>query len=418
MKILIGHNTYQQAGGEDIVAAAEARLLAEHGHEVVWYRRDNDEVPPNPGLRAVVLGLRTVWASDSYRAIKDLLKRERPAVAHFHNTFPLVSPSAYFASADAGVPVVQTLHNYRLLCPSAMLFRDARPCEDCLLRAMPWPGVLHRCYRHNGLASLAVASMLSVHRALGTWKNKVNCYIAVSEFARRKFVEGGLPAGRIRVKANFVDFDPGVKSGPGGYALFIGRLSEEKGIASLMKAWRRLRTPIPLLVAGEGPLHDQIAATAAELGDNRITVVGAKHHGEIPGLMHGARFLVFPSTWYEGFPLSILEAFACGLPVVASRIGSMADTIVDGKTGLHFEAGNASDLAAKCDWAWQHPEEMQQMGRAARAEYEAKYTPEKNYEALMDIYRLVRPGAVANAHAKKRVFHHKAAEKAQDTGQV
>lgn len=390
MKILIAHNTYQQGGGEDVVAATEARLLSERGHQIIWYRRGNEELRAQGAFQTLVTGLKSVWASDSYRELAALLRGESPDVAHFHNTFPLISPAAYYACTQAGVPVVQTLHNYRLLCPGATFFRDGHICDQCLGRRTPWPGIVHRCYRKSAFASAAAAGMLTAHRWLGSWRTKVGIYIAASEFARGKFIRGGLPASRIRVKPNFVHPDPGVRCGAGKYALFVGRLCEEKGARVLLNAWRQLASPVPLIVAGDGPVREDFLPSDRELQGN-ISVLSTVSHDEVLALMRGARFLVFPSLVYEGaFPLAIVEAFACGLPVVASRLGSIEEGTTHGRNSLHFSAGNCEELAKTVVWAWQHPQKMEEFGRAARLEYEARYTADLNYEILMEIYSSVR----------------------------
>ncbi len=386
MKILIAHNSYQQPGGEDIVASAEAELLREHGHQVVWYRRHNDELRKNRGLRKLSAAINTVWATDSYREIRKLIEGERPDVAHFHNTFPLISPAAYFACANADVPVVQTLHNYRLLCPGATFFRNGKVCEECLGSRFALAGVLHRCYQGSASASGAIAAMLATHRLLGSWQSKVSCYIALSEFARNKFIQGGLPSESIRVKPNFVCPDPRPKNNGGSYALFAGRLSEEKGQGVLLEAWRQLSTPVPLLIAGEGTMRDDVASMVERFGNGTVKLLGQLVRNDIIALMKMSRFLVFPSVCYEGFPVSFAEAFACALPVIASRLGTMAEIISDGRTGLQFNPGDPEDLASRVDWAWNHPQEMESMGQAGRFEYEAKYTPQRNYETLMSIY--------------------------------
>jgi glycosyltransferase involved in cell wall biosynthesis len=387
IRILMVHNPYQQAGGEDAVVEAETQLLAEHGHAVVRYERNNDELRNGGGFQSLRAGFQAVWASWSYREVKALIAKEKPDVAHFHNTFPLISPAAYYACAEADVPVVQTLHNYRLLCPSATFLRGGKVCEACLGKSVAWPGVVHGCYRDSRAATAAVGAMLATHKAMGTWKKKVDMYIALTEFARRKFVEGGLPEERIAVKPNFLVCDPGAKRGPGDYALYVGRLSEEKGPRVLMKAWAQLGGNIRLKTAGDGPLKEELVREIRASGLSKVELPGQVRSEEIAGLLHGARFLVLPSVWYECFPMTVAEAFACGVPVIASRLGSMAEIVADGKTGLHFTAGDDADLAAKVEWAWNHPEELLRMGRAARAEYEARYQPSKNYEMLMDIYR-------------------------------
>jgi len=281
---------------------------------------------------------------------------------------------------------VQTLHNYRLWCPAAKFLRDGKVCEACLGRNA-WPGVVHACYRGSRPATAAAAAMLAVHRRMGSWQTKVDVYIALTEFTRRKFVEGGLPAERIVVKPNFVAGDLEPKTQPGGYVLFVGRLSEEKGPQLLPSAWRSMPTKIPLRIVGDGPLLETLSREVRASSLAEIELAGQRTPDEVRALMHGARFLVFPSMWYEGFPMTIAEAFAGGLPVVATRLGSMAEIVQDGVTGLHVEPGNAADLAAKVAWAWNHPEGLARMGRAARAEYEAKYQPSTNYDMLMDIYR-------------------------------
>jgi glycosyltransferase involved in cell wall biosynthesis len=386
VKILVVHNAYQQRGGEDAVVGSEVRLLEANGHAVIRYERHNDELKGRGALGGIGAGIETVWSSRSFREVRELIGKERPDVAHFHNAFPLISPSAYYACARMGVPVVQTLHNYRLLCPAATFLRDGKVCEACLGRNA-WPGVVHGCYRGSRAATAAAAAMLAVHRGMGSWQTKVDVYVALSEFTRRKFIEGGLPAERIVVKPNLVAGDLAPKTQPGGYVLFVGRLSEEKGPQLLLSAWRGMHTKVPLRIAGDGPLLEDLSREVRASSLAQIELTGHRTSDEVRALMQGARFLVFPSIWYEGFPMTIAEAFAGGLPVVASQLGSMAEIVQGGVTGLHFEPGNAVDLAAKVEWAWNHPEELARMGRGARAEYEAKYQPSTNYEMLMDIYR-------------------------------
>ena len=386
MKILLIHNAYQQRGGEDAVVTAEARLLEERGHDVIFYLRHNDELRNRGPFGVISAGIETIWAKDSYRELKELLLQEKPEVAHFHNTVPLISPAAYYACSEAGVPVVQTLHNYRLLCPGGQFLRNGQVCEACLGRTVSWPGVAHACYRDSRPATAAVSAMLTVHRILGTWQRKVDVYVALTEFARNKFIQGGLPAERIVVKPNSVDLDCGERTAGSEYALFIGRHSKEKGLRILIEAWRRWRERIPLRIVGDGPLRREIEQEAERHGMACISFLGQLPPDETREQMRGARFLLFPSIWYEGFPLTVAEAFACGVPVVCSRLGPLEEIVEDGRTGLHFHAGDPEDLAAKAGWAWTHPAEMEEMGRAARREYESKYTPERNYEALLQIY--------------------------------
>jgi glycosyltransferase involved in cell wall biosynthesis len=392
MRVLIVHESYQQHGGEDAVVAAEAKQLELHGHTVLRYSRHNAELKDQGTLRIIRAGIDTVWARDSARDLEELVAASMPEIVHFHNTLPLISPSAYYACAHLGVPVVQTLHNYRLVCPAATFLRNGKLCEECLGRRVAWKAVAYGCYRGSRAASAAVTAMLATHRALQTWQTKVDAYIALSEFARKKHIAGGLPAQRFVVKPNFVHPDPGPRSmrETGNYALFVGRLSAEKGLSALLSAWKRLARPIPLFLLGDGPMREEIAGQlgGADLPD--VSLIGAVSHDEVFEWMRGARFLVCPSHWFEGCPLVIVEAFACGIPVIATGHGPTAEMIDHGRTGLHLAPGDDADLAAKVEWAWSHPAEMRRMGQAARQEFEAKYSAEQNYRQLLALYeRLV-----------------------------
>lgn len=379
----MAHNAYQQRGGEESVFRNEVDLLRRAGHEVLEYSDDNLRASR---MNGIALGIQTIWNDSSRKALRTLLMAFQPDVVHFQNIFPLLSPAVYLACHEFGAPVVQTLHNYRLLCPGGMFMREGHVCEDCLTKHVKWPGVLHGCYRDSRLATTAVTAMLAVHHLLGTWEQKVARYIALSEFSRAKFVEGGLPAEKIVVKPNFVSTDPGVRDGAGEFALFVGRLSSEKGVECLLEAWAKGNRRIPLRIVGDGPLRPGLERQKLALGLDNISFNGTLERTLVLKAIKQARFIVFPSECYENFPLVIGEAYACGVPVIASRLGVMAQIVQDGVTGLHFEVGSAEDLAAKVEWAWTHPAEMEEMGRAARTEYEAKYTPERNYTILMEIY--------------------------------
>jgi glycosyltransferase involved in cell wall biosynthesis len=394
VKIILVHNAYQQPGGEDVVFEQECGMLEQAGHQVVAYRRSNWDAEAYHRVRLLGLAKRTVWASDSRRDFLELLQREKPDLVHVHNTFVMISPSIYSACSQAKVPVVQTLHNYRLLCLAANFFRDGKVCEKCLGGSL-WPGVEHACYRESYSASAVVAVMLTSHRLRQTWQREVSCFIALSEFARNKFVEGGLPPERIFVKPNFVSPDPGEHKTSGDYALFVGRLSPRKRIDTLFAAWKRLKQPIPLHIVGDSPERAELQADAARQGLAHIQFKGQLPHPETLAEINRARFLVFASEWYENFPVTIAESFACGTPVICSRLGAMEEIVADGRTGLHFNTADAEDLASKVEWAWTHPEKMRVMGSQARSEYESKYTAEKNYPQLMEIYNRALHHAVA-----------------------
>jgi glycosyltransferase involved in cell wall biosynthesis len=389
MRILVVHEPYQQRGGEDAVAAAEVEQLERHGHTVLYYSRHNDELKGQSLLRVIGAGIDTVWAAKSLRDLEKLLAAEKPEIAHFHNTFPMISPSAYYACGRRGIPVVQTLHNYRLVCPAATFLRDGQLCESCLGHSIAWRAVAHGCYRGSRSASAAVTAMLATHRLLRTWSTRVDTYIALSEFARKKFIAGGLPPQRFVVKPNFVHPDPGPrpKQEARNYALFVGRLSEEKGLRGLLRAWKRLAWPIPLFLLGDGPLRQEIEPQMGKVGVSDATLLGRVSRAEVFQWMRGARFIVCPSHWFEGCPLVLVEALACGVPVIGTGHGPIAEMIEHGRTGLHVVPGSDADLAAKVEWAWSHPEEMEVMGHAARREFELKYTAQLNYHRLMALYQ-------------------------------
>ena len=381
MRILTVHNYYKIRGGEDECFEAEIKLLREMGEDVEIYQENNDRVAEIGKLR---MAADTIWSKETYEKFKQRLIKKPLDIVHIHNFFPLISPSIYYAAKAQGIPVVQTLHNYRLLCPNALFFREGKVCEDCLGKFIPYPGVQHGCYRENKIASGAVATMLGVHRAMNTWTKMVDLYICLTEFAKHKFIQAGIPAEKIVVKPNFVSPEPTVGTGKGGYALFVGRLSVEKGLDTLLAAWEQLGEQIPLKIVGDGPLADDVLEATNRFP--HIEWLGRRPMSEVHDLMGEAMFLVFPSKWYETFGRVAIEAFAKGTPVIAANIGAIAEIVEPGKTGLHFEPGVPEDLASKVKWVLGNPETIAQMREEARLEFEAKYTLKKNYQKLIKIY--------------------------------
>ena len=382
MKILSVHNSYQKPGGEDQVFAQEAELMRSHGHQVLLYQASNDQVT---GVNPLVLLGNTVWNRKIHQELRGVLRRERPDIMHVHNTFPVISPAAYFAAQAEAVPVVQTLHNYRMLCPAATFFRDGHVCEECLTKNIPWPSVVHSCYRGSRTATAAAAVMLATHNYKQTWSTTVSAYIALTDFARDKFVQGGFPAEKIFVKPNYLQTDPGVGEGKGNYALFVGRLTPEKGIGTLLEAWRQIGMDLPLEIAGDGPMAADVEKASAEM--QSVTWLKWLPREEILQRMKDASVLILPSTWYEGFPMIIAEAFAVGLPVIASNLGSMASIVDHQRTGLHFQPADANDLVDKVRWFLANPVDALRMRAQVRQEYETRYTAETNYAQMMEIYQ-------------------------------
>jgi glycosyltransferase involved in cell wall biosynthesis len=376
MRVLFIHNKYLQAGGEDAVVRDECELLRARGVEVRNYERDNADIEHMSRLQ---LAADTIWSVRSYRQVGAELDAFRPDVVHCHNTFPLVSPSVYRAAADRGIPVVQSLHNFRIACPQAFLLRNGKPCEDCLGN-LPWRSVLRRCYHNSATQSAVLVAMIGVNRAIGTYRKSVTRYVALNEFCRGKFIQSGLPPECVVVKPNFVDLPAVPEGGARSGALFVGRLSIEKGVQTIANAFGAVSGG-SLDVIGDGP--DEGVLTG---------IPGVRLHGRLDAhktyaAMSRAEYLLMPSIWYENFPRVLVEAFACGLPVIASRLGAMAELVEEGHTGLLAEPGDAKSLAEKIAWADTHPHAMREMGRAARRNYEQRYTADVNFAQLTAIYR-------------------------------
>jgi glycosyltransferase involved in cell wall biosynthesis len=381
MRVLMVHNHYQIRGGEDECNDAEQELLRAGGIEVDSYEDDNHRVDQIGRLR---VGMDTIWSSSSYDAIRARLRAGRHDVVHVHNFFPLISPAVYYAAKAEGAAVVQTLHNYRLSCPSGIYFRDGKVCVDCKGRLVAWPGVARGCYRGSRLGTATVAAMLTAHRLLGTWRDRVDLYIALNDFMRRQAIASGLPASKVVIKPNFVGSDPGPGDHRGGFALFVGRLNPEKGVRELLAAWQHLGRTLPLYVMGDGPLTSEVQQAAS--ANPSIHYLGRRPLQEFYELLGQARMFMFPSTWYEGFPRVISEAYARGTPIIASAIGPIAEVVIDGVTGLHFRPGDVGDMVQKVEGLLAQPELETALQQGARREYEREYTAATNLDLLLRIY--------------------------------
>jgi glycosyltransferase involved in cell wall biosynthesis len=389
MKVLLIHNYYQSSApsGEDIVFKNELELLENNGVEVITYERHNDEILDYGMGKKITLPFVNIWSKKTYREIKSLIKRERPDLCHIHNIFYLISPSAYYACRDSGVPVVQTLHNFRAFCANGLLYRNGEVCEECLGK-VPFRGFIHGCFRNSRIYSLPVVGMEYIHKLIGSWDKKIDAFIALTNFGKKKFVEAGLREDRIFVKPNFLVNPPKPRIEPGNFVIFVGRLSKEKGLATLLEAWKEIEN-IPLNIIGDGPIRDNVLANIEKNRIKSVSYVGRVSHDEVIEFIKNSILMVFPSEWYEGFPMTLVEAYACGKPVVASRIGSVEEIVNDGETGLLFEPHNQSDLAEKVNYLLKNIDKCKEMGEKARMEFEEKYTPERNFEYLMNIYQKV-----------------------------
>lgn len=385
MKILVLHSRYLsgQTSGENRVVDDEAQLLRDAGHDVHVWAPSPTEFSP---LGLARIGGHAVWSRAAVSEVRRLVRTRRVDVVHCHNLFPMLSPAVLAAAAKEGSAVVVTLHNYRFLCLPSTFLRDGAVCEDCLGR-LPWPGVLHRCYRNSLLGSGALAASLTLHRGLGTL-NQVHGYLAVSGFLRDKYVGAGFPPSRISLKPNFV---PAVRQreGPGDYFLFLGRLSTEKGLATLVEISRQ--TPAPVVVAGDGPDRDLVRNAPPSL-DYRGNLLGH----ELPPLLAGARALLVPSRWYEGAPRVVLEAYAAGVPVLASRIGALPELVEDGESGLLAAPDDVPAWRAAVERLCEDAE-SERMGARARRLWQERYSPERGLENLEQAYR---SSLATSAHAR------------------
>jgi len=384
MKVLLVHNYLRPPSGENIVFEHERSLLEAHGHKIAVYVKKNEEITTWSLGDRIGLPLNVIWSQKSYQEIKRLIQDFKPQIVHFHNIFPLISPSAYYACQQGNIPVVQTLHNFRLICPGALLFRNGKICEECLRKSI-WRGVLYGCYHNSKIHTAGVATMVAFHRLLQTWSKQVTLYITLTEFATKKFIDAGFPKHKLVIKPNFLINPPSPEFQNSGFVVFIGRLGEEKGLKILIEAWRNITT-IPLKIIGEGPMRFELEKIVRELNLS-IEILGYRPPQECMNYLKMSQFFIFPSIWYEGLPMVVLEAMACGKPIIASGIGVLPELIKDKVTGLLFEPGNVNDLVEKIKWMINHKAEAIEMGKRARVEFEDKYIADKNYELLMDIYQ-------------------------------
>jgi glycosyltransferase involved in cell wall biosynthesis len=382
MRILSIHNEYLIRGGEEESRQAEVSVLKQYGNEVSSYVENNTKVS---SLSKIGVGLRTLWSKESYSIVKDILKAQHHDVIHVQNFFPLVSPSVYYAAHAEGVPVVQAVRNYRFLCANSFLYRDGKVCELCLKKTVKVDAVQHKCYRKNRAASTTAASMHLLHSLLPTW-NRIDKFVAVSEFVKQKMIEGGFAEEKITVKPNFVYPDPGVSLEKEDYIVYVGRLEAEKGIQHLLEAIKIMKSPVKLKIVGEGTLKSDVLS---QIQGTNIEYLGKKTLLETYDIIGKAKALVIPSLWHEPFGRVVVEAYAKGTSVIGSRMGGIPELIEDGVTGYTFEAGNKYDLASQIERIYEDEPLTAKMGLSARQVYLDKYTPESNYNMMLDIYTSV-----------------------------
>lgn len=384
MRILSVHNEYLIRGGEEESRKAEVSVLKQYGNELSSYVENNKKIAD---LSQVNAALRTLWSKESYRTVKQILQAKKHDVIHVQNFFPLVSPSVYYAAQSEGVPVVQAVRNYRFLCANTFMYRDGNVCELCVKKSFKVDAIQHKCYRENRAASATAASMHLLHSILPTW-NRIDRFLAVSEFVKKKMVEGGFPEHKITVKPNFVYPDPGISLDKEEFILYVGRLQPEKGIMHLLETVDAMNAPIKLKIIGEGTLLPEVLKFANR--NNNIEYLGKMPLTDTYDVIGKAKALVIPSLWHEPFGRVIVEAYAKGTPVIGARMGGIPELIENGITGYTYEAKSQSDLAAQIDRIYSNTALSKEMGLAAYDLYKRKYTPEANYRMMLDTYNQVK----------------------------
>ena len=389
----MAHNFYgsENPSGENIAVDIEKKLLEKMGHDVKVFAYYSDEIRNSGLIGKIRGGVATPWNIWSYKNIQKEISSFSPDIVHVHNTFPLLSPSIFHA-IPKNIKRVLTLHNYRLFCPAGIPMRAGQICSKCLDKKNSFPALVHRCYRDSLMATLPLSFSVELHRYIGTWKKKVDGFIALTDFQRKIMVQSGLEENKVWVKPNFYPGSPTVTPWPlrNDEIIFVGRLSKEKGVQTLIQAWKKwcneeMRVP-KLIIVGDGPQKDQLIKSSQGLP---IHFAGGLNSSEVQERMSKSKLLIMPSEWWEGFPMVIREAYAFGVPVAASRIGSLEEIVEDRVSGILFEPSNHEDLYQKVSQCWKKSNSLETLGLGARLKFESKYSEKYNYAKLMDIYNQI-----------------------------
>lgn len=384
MKVLFIHNHYKLAGGEDIAVKLQEELLIQKGDDVRVMLFDNSKIKNGFPL---ITGINAIYNSSSKQQIAEEIASFKPDVIHIHNLFFLASPSVLFAAHESRIPVIFTLHNFRLICCNAFLLRNHAICELCTQKTMPLSGIKYKCYRSSHVQSALVTAITSVHKLIGTWKHKVHTYIALTEFGKAKLFNSSLhlPEGQMVVVPNFVS-DAGIgNEARQNFFLFVGRISPEKGVALLLECFSNLPQQ-NIVIAGDGPEKEELEKKYSNLPN--IKFYGQQSKAQVFALMKQTKAMIAPSIWFEGLPFTIIEALSTGTPVIASRLGAMTEIIQDGYNGFHFESGNADDLRkAVLRFVELEQGEQEHIYRQSRQTYEDRYHPDVYYKSIKSIYK-------------------------------
>lgn len=387
MKVLLCHNFYNSniPSGEGVVFEAEKRLLKGRQHNVETFTRSSDEIIKWGLAGKIIGGIASPWNFSMQKAVRRKVEIFEPDLVHFHNTFPLFSP-AVFHGLRGRTATVLTLHNYRLFCAAAIPMREGRVCTECLSKRSSWPSLIHGCYRGSRLATAPLAASIALHRMLGTWKHEVDAFIALSDFQRQLMIDSGLPSEKVHVKPNFYPGDPSQKkwADRSPHVVFAGRLTAEKGLLTLMRAWKMWGSMAPELhIIGDGELRTVLENMAQGLP---VRFLGQLSPPETQAHIASASLLVLPSEWFEGFPMVVREAFAFGTPAAVSNLGPLPSIVRHSVNGLVFEAANPESLLSTVRAAWHFPGALERLGTGARQAFDSLYNEDENYRLLMHIY--------------------------------
>lgn len=395
--VLMAHNYYQVPGGEDTVFHNEVNMLEKNGHKVTKYTRHNDEIKGGV-LSKLKLGIDTIFSLKTYKEVKKLIEEKDIDVIHVHNTLPLISPSIYYAARAKKIPVVQTIHNFRLLCPGATFTRNSEICEDCISKGLG-QSLKHRCYRNSLSQTFIMYLMLKIHRVIGTY-NKVN-YITLTEFNKNKLLNLVKDESKVYVKPNFVEKRDLVERTLEDYFVYIGRLDDIKGINFLVESWKDIDENIDLYIIGTGPEEEKLKVFIKENNIKNIKLLGFMQRDKAFKIIHKSRAILVPSKCYEGFPMTIAESFSLGVPVIGSRLGNIESIIDDGSNGLLFEKGNTQSIKTVIESVFYNKDLNISLGNNAYNAFKYNYTDEKNYEELQSIYEnLVGDKNVKQSYSK------------------
>lgn len=393
IKILLVHNYYGSSApsGENTVFGAELQMLRQKKYHISNYTKHSDTIR-NKGLWGKIKGgASTPWNPFSYNGVKNIVKKTDPDIVHVHNTFPLISPSIFHALKNSNSAVVMTLHNYRIFCAAGIPMKYNEICTECLDNKSSFNALKYGCYRGSRLATFPMALMIELHRKLGTWENHVDAFIALTEFQKNKMIQAGLPEKKVYIKPHFYSGNPEFMEyvSREQSVVFVGRLGAEKGIFDLLNAWKVWGEKAPILkIIGDGELKNDIKRFIELNGlDKTIKLEGLLPFDKVQKIVSKSSLLILPSICFEGFPMTIREAFALGVPVAGSDIGSIPDIVDDGVNGILFKPGNPEDLLKKVKALWNDQDRLEILAKAAKEKFEKFYTEDVNYEILMDIYQ-------------------------------